>query len=253
MDVVVFVAPALRKPRKLLPPESRRQRLFPLKGDVVERSRERMPSGARRNFRAHNLRLGFHSYRASARRPVDQADFNLDRRPRLNPLRTEKEDSAGTDVASLQGFDQKFPLPGNALHAQWESEFGSRVSAPLFRRSNGMCRNARDAFRFGARRPQRRIGKQSCRRGQQLFQGGIDATGLGLVREFLILSCAHRSPFVSYAWRRSRTLSSAPPHRVNSGSRRSCPTAYSRGNHSRLFSLLVRRLPGQISLTARFG
>jgi hypothetical protein len=50
--------------------KARRQGLFPLKSNVVKSGCQEVPSGTRSGFRSHNMRLGFHSHRAPAKRPV---------------------------------------------------------------------------------------------------------------------------------------------------------------------------------------
>src|ERR1700730_9366464 len=50
--------------------KARRQGLFPLKSNVVKSGCQEVPSGTRSGFRSHNMRFGFHSHRAPAKRPV---------------------------------------------------------------------------------------------------------------------------------------------------------------------------------------
>ena len=149
--------------------EARLQRLFALKCNVVERGCQRVPSGARGGFRAHDMRLGPHSHGAPAKWPVHEADFDLDRRPRLNPLGAEKEDSAGADIGRSQRLPHVLPLAGDAVHAQRQAELGACVGAPFFRRAHGMGRNARDALGLGSRGPRRRIDHRGRRSGPTIL------------------------------------------------------------------------------------
>jgi hypothetical protein len=158
-----------------------------------------VPAGPRSGFRSHDMRLGPHSHSASAKWPIHKADLDLNRRPWLNPLGAQKEDSAGTDIRRSQSFAHTLRLPGDAPHAQRKAELRSSVRAPFFWRANGMGGNALDALRLGSRGPQRRVSNRSARTGRQFFNGGIAAAGIGLVHEFLRSSCAHKSPLDSYA------------------------------------------------------
>ena len=179
--------------------EAGRQRLFPMKCNVVEGGCQSVPAGARSRFGAHDMRLGRHFHSAPAKWPVHQADLDRNRRSRLNPLRAEEENSAGTDVGRSQRIPRPFALARDALHTKWQAELGSSVSPPFFRRANGMGGNPGNAFRLGSRRPRRQVGNRSCRTGRQFFDGGIAAAGIGLVHKLLISNNAHRSPSDTYA------------------------------------------------------
>ena len=55
---------------ELVASKARRQGLFPLKSNVVKSGCQEVPSGTRSGFRSHNMRLGFQSHWAPAKRPV---------------------------------------------------------------------------------------------------------------------------------------------------------------------------------------
>jgi hypothetical protein len=239
---------------ELTAPEARRQGLFPLKCDVVESRCQRVPAGARRRFRAHDVRLGLHFHVASPKWPVHQADFDLDRRPWLNPLGTKKEDSAGADIGGSQWFSQKLSLSRDTLHAQRETELCSGITAPFFGREHGMRGNARDALRLGSRRPRRRVGNRNRRAGRQYFCRGVAAAGIGLVHEFLISHSAHRSPLVAYA---SGTARGHYPLANVAASIWVPPRVVllhtPRRSRSSIISSRIGGLSGKNDLTARFG
>jgi hypothetical protein len=206
---VVFVRLARRRrykesarggsPNELEALETRRQRFFTQECNVVESGRERVPSRARTGFRAHNVRLGLHSYGATAEWPVHQADFDLNRGPRLNPLRAKKEDTARTDVDGPQRLTHVLALSGDPPQVQRKAQLGSSVRPAFFSRADGMGGNTRDAFWLGAGSPGRRVDHRGGRAGRQFFYRGSAAADIRFVHKLWNSSCAHRSPLTALA------------------------------------------------------
>src|SRR5258708_36935084 len=176
--------------------EARRQGLFPLKCNVVEGSCQGVPSGARSGFCPDDVRLGRHFHGAPAKRAVHQEDLDRNRRPWLNPLGVQKEDSAGTDIGRSQRFPPTPPLPRDSLHAQRQAELGSSLGAPFFGRAHRMGGNTRDALWLGAGRPRRRVGNRGGQTRRQFFYSGYATAGIVLVHGLLVSGCAHESPFL---------------------------------------------------------
>src|SRR5579863_2146941 len=78
--------------------ELRKGRVIPLESDVIERKRERMPTGFWIRFRADHACLRDHADRSSPCRAMHQFHLEVHRSTRFHQEWTSRIDSAGADI-----------------------------------------------------------------------------------------------------------------------------------------------------------
>src|SRR5579863_5783435 len=81
-------------PRASARRELRKGRVIPLESDVIERERERMPTGFWIRFRADHVRLRDHADRSTPRWPMHQLHLEVHRSARFHQEWTSGIDSA---------------------------------------------------------------------------------------------------------------------------------------------------------------
>lgn len=86
------------------------QGIVPLESEIVKTGGVCFPTCHIRFLAAHDMRGGAHLDAATARRPIDQRDFQLDGHARLHLARRQEIDSAGADIPGHERHGERFGL-----------------------------------------------------------------------------------------------------------------------------------------------
>ena len=93
------------------------QGIVSLESKVVKAGRVCFPTCHIRFFAADDMSGGAHLDAATAQRPVDQRDFQLDGHAGLHLARREEIDSAGADIPGDKGYGEGFGPIADACEA----------------------------------------------------------------------------------------------------------------------------------------
>jgi hypothetical protein len=93
------------------------QRIVPLESKIVEAGGVCFPTCHIRFLAAHDMSGGAHLDAATAQRPIDQRDFQLDGHSRLYLARRQEIDSAGADISGDKRYGERFGLIADACEA----------------------------------------------------------------------------------------------------------------------------------------